>query len=101
VVVNASLTGSLDKVVLEAMAASRPIVSCNEAALRLFAEIGERAEMLAFEPGNAAQLADKLEALLALPEGEREAMGGKLRRIVERDHEVDALMGRLVGLMGG
>lgn len=101
VVVNASLTGSLDKVVLEAMASSRPVVSCNEAVLPLFAELGEEAERLSFEPGNPAQLADKIEGLLAMPAAEREALGRKLRRIVERDHEVDALMDRLVGLMGG
>jgi hypothetical protein len=53
IVVNASLTGSLDKVVLEAMAMGRPVVTCNEAALPLFAELGDAAEMLAFEPDAA------------------------------------------------
>ncbi len=99
VVVNASLTGSLDKVVLEAMAAARPVVSCNEAALRLFADLGEKSELLSFEPGNAAQLADRIEALLALPQGEREMLGSRLRAIAARDHEVDALMERLVAEM--
>lgn len=101
VVVNASLTGSLDKVVLEAMAAARPVVSCNEAALQMFAELGEEAERLSFEPGNATQLADRIEALLVMSDEEREAMGTRLRGIVERDHEVEALMARLVGEMGG
>jgi glycosyltransferase involved in cell wall biosynthesis len=100
VVVNASLTGSLDKVVLEAMAMGRPIVTCNEAALPLFAELGDAAEMLAFEPGNAAQLADRLEALLGLTQAERDAIGSRLRAIAARDHEVDALMRRLVQEMG-
>ena len=98
---NASLTGSLDKVVLEAMAAARPVVSCNEAALQMFAELGEEAERLSFEPGNATQLADRIEALLVMSDEEREAMGTRLRGIVERDHEVEALMARLVGEMGG
>ena len=57
--------------------------------------------MLSFEPGNAKQLASRLEALLAMPEREREEMGEKLRRIVERDHEVKALMAKLVRLMRG
>jgi len=100
-VVNASLTGSLDKVVLEAMAMGRPVVSCNEAALPLFAELGSRSEMLAFEPGNAAQLADRIEVLLGLTQPERDALGGRLRAIVARDHEVDALVKRLVAEMGG
>jgi glycosyltransferase involved in cell wall biosynthesis len=100
VVVNASLTGSLDKVVLEAMAMGRPVVTCNEAALPLFAELGDAAEMLAFEPGNAGQLADRIEALLGLTQAERDAIGGRLRAIAARDHEVDALMRRLVHEMG-
>lgn len=100
IVVNASLTGSLDKVVLEAMAMGRPVVTCNEAALPLFAELGDAAEMLAFEPGNAGQLADRLESLLGLTQAERDAIGGRLRAIAARDHEVDALMRRLVHEMG-
>jgi glycosyltransferase involved in cell wall biosynthesis len=101
VVVNASLTGSLDKVVLEAMAMGRPVLTCNEAALPLFTELGEDAEKLAFEPGNATQLADRIEALLALTQAERDALGARLRAIVARDHEVDALVRRLVAEMGG
>jgi len=100
-VVNASLTGSLDKVVLESMAMGRPVVSCNEAALPLFAELDERSEMLAFEPGQPAQLADRIEALLSLTQAERDRIGQRLRAIVTRDHEVDALMRRLVAEMGG
>jgi len=52
--------------------------------------------MLSFEPGNAAQLADRIEALLALPADVRAALGERLRGIVARDHEVEALMRRLV-----
>ncbi len=101
VVVNTSLTGSLDKVVLEAMAMGRPVLTCNEAALPLFTELGEDAEKLAFQPGNATQLADRIEALLALTQDERDALGARLRAIVARDHEVDALVRRLVAEMGG
>jgi glycosyltransferase involved in cell wall biosynthesis len=100
-VVNTSLTGSLDKVVLEAMAMGRPVVTCNEAVLPLFAELGPDAELLGFEPGNAAQLAERIEALLALTQAERDALGARLRAIAARDHEVDALMRRLVAEMGG
>jgi glycosyltransferase involved in cell wall biosynthesis len=101
VVVNASLTGSLDKVVLEAMATGRPVLTCNEAALPLFTELGEDAERLAFEPGNAAQLADRIEALLSLTQAERDGLGARLRGIAARGHEVDALVRRLVAEMGG
>lgn len=99
VLVNASLTGSVDKVVLEAMASGRPVLTCNESFPPIFAELGERAELLAFERGNAAELADKLQAHLDMGPAERDAMGADLREIVARDHEVDALMARLVAEM--
>jgi len=79
---------------------ARPVVTCNEAALPLFAELGAQAEMLGFEPGSATQLADRIEALLALTQAERDVIGARLRAIAARDHEVDALMRRLVREMG-
>lgn len=98
-VVNASLTGSLDKVALEAMASARPLVSCNEAAWGVLDELGERAKLLRFEPGNAEQLAERIESLLELDAAERAEIGERSRAIVARDHEVDALMRRLVAEM--
>ena len=101
VVVNASLTGSLDKVTLEAMASRRPVVSCNDTAPALFRELGPEGEALCFPAGDAESLAARLEALLSLGEGGRAELGERLRGIVERDHEVDVLMRRLVREMGG
>ncbi len=101
VVINASSTGSLDKVVLEAMAMKRPFVSCNEAVPRVIADLGERARMLTFAKGDARELARKIAALLDLERDERKKMGTDLRAIVARDHEVDALMARLCGYMSG
>ena len=46
-------------------------------------------------------VAARLEALLSLGEGGRAELGERLRGIVERDHEVDVLMRRLVREMGG
>lgn len=100
-VINASLTGSLDKVVLEAMAASRPVISCNDAVPPLFSELGPVAETLHFLPGNAEGLAQRIETVLSWPQRERDALGQKLRAIVARDHEVEALMRRLFVEMGG
>ena len=99
VLVNPSRTGSIDKVVLEAMACERPVLTSNEAFPPLFAELGADAARLAFEAGSASDLAAKLAALLALPAPERRALGTRLRALVARDHEVDALMGRLVSAM--
>lgn len=100
VLINASHTGSVDKVVLEAMAMGRPIVSCNDSIPRVLESLGEDRAALAFEPKDAAGLAERLRALLTRSTAEREALGDRLRDIVARDHEVDVLMGRLVEMMG-
>ena len=94
--VNASLTGSLDKVVLEAMATGVPVISCNDSVPAVLASLGERSGELGFPPGEAAALADRMEAVLDLAPAARTALGAELRAIVARDHEVDALMARLV-----
>ena len=99
VVVNASHTGSIDKVVLEAMAMQRPCVSCNEAVPPLLGDLGPRAELLRFAPGDAAMLAARIGALLDLDAARRGELGRDLRAIVVRDHEVGALMERLVRRM--
>jgi glycosyltransferase involved in cell wall biosynthesis len=99
VLVNASLTGSLDKVVLEAMACRRPVVSCSDAFPGVVEGLGARGDALFFRPGSAAELADRLEAILrASPEGRR-ALGEDLRAIAARDHELGALMARIVAEM--
>ncbi len=99
VLVNPSGTGSLDKVVLEAMACERPVLTCNESFPALFRELGQDGEGLVFRAGCAQDLADKLAAVLALEAPARRQLGGRLRAIVARDHEVDALMERLVDEM--
>lgn len=99
VVVNASHTGSIDKVVLEAMAMERPCVSCNEAVPPLLHALGARADLLRFAPGDPAGLAARIGALLDMDEGRRAELGRELRSIVVRDHEVGALMERLVRRM--
>lgn len=99
VVVNSSFTGSIDKVVLEAMASRRPVVSCNEAVPPLIADLGSRCVGLAFTKGDAGELAQRIEALLDLPRDERRRLGADLRHIVARDHEVERLADRLVAEM--
>jgi glycosyltransferase involved in cell wall biosynthesis len=96
VLVSASRTGSVDKVVLEAMAARRPVVTCNESFARVFAPLGEEAAALTFAPGDAAGLAERVEDLLRRTPAERAALGERLRAIVARDHEVERLCDRLV-----
>jgi glycosyltransferase involved in cell wall biosynthesis len=93
--VSASLTGSVDKVVLEGMASRRPVVTCNESFAAILAPLGARAAALGFPPGDAGALAERLAALLALPVAERARLGDALAALVARDHEVEALMARL------
>lgn len=100
VVVNASFTGSVDKVVLEAMACGRPVLTCNESFDSVFDALGPDAARLTFEKRDAGQLADRVEAFLTLAPAERDTLGGRLRALVERDHEVDRLMARLIDEMG-
>lgn len=95
-VINASHTGSVDKVVLEAWASERIVLSCNESIPALLRDFGPQAREMAFRPGDAQDLADKIERQLALPAEQRQALGGRLRALVARDHEVEALMQRLV-----
>lgn len=97
--VSASRTGSVDKVVLEAMAARRPAITCNEAFDDVFASLGADAAALRFPHGDAAALAQRVADLLARPAVERAELGERLRAIVAREHEVDALMERLVRRM--
>jgi len=100
IVVNASFTGSVDKVVLEAMACGRPVLTCNESFDGLFGEVAGDASCLTFTKRDAGELADKLEAFLVATPAERATLGERLRALVERDHEVDRLMARLVREMG-
>ena len=78
----------------------RPAVTCNESFPPIFAELGGDAADLVYEPGDVEGLTARLGRLLDRTPAERTALGERLRGIVERDHEVDALMARLVEGMG-
>ena len=100
--VNASGTGSVDKVVLESMAARRPFVSCNESippVLEVSPGLRRRTAEFAFVPREPESLADRLEAWIECSTEERERVGDSLREIVAQHHEVDALMARLMRRM--
>jgi glycosyltransferase involved in cell wall biosynthesis len=96
--VNASRTGSVDKVVLEAMACATPVLTCNESFERVLGP--ELSARLMFPPGDVAALAGRMDELLALSDAEREVLGRRLRDIVLADHDLARLMPRLVAEMG-
>jgi glycosyltransferase involved in cell wall biosynthesis len=95
VAVSTSRTGSVDKVVLEAMACRRPVVTCNEAFLPIFGGLGTA---LTFPAGDAGALADRLHALHERPRAEQAELGEALRAIVVRDHSLQRWADRIVAV---
>ena len=93
VLINASHTGSIDKVVLEAMACEKPALTCNESFAPVLAN---HEDMLMFAPSNPAELAERLTSVLALDESDRSELGRALRQIVVDDHSVAGLTDRFV-----
>ena len=93
VLINASHTGSIDKVVLEAMACEKPALTCNESFAPVLAN---HEDMLMFAPSDPAELAARLSSVLALDESHRSELGRTLRQIVVDDHSVAGLTDRFV-----
>jgi glycosyltransferase involved in cell wall biosynthesis len=91
VFVSASRTGSLDKVVLEAMACEKPALTCNNAFLEVFDE--DLKEKCYFREKDFTELADKIETLIYVDDA---ALKKKLRTIVERNHSVDSLVDKII-----
>ena len=96
--VNMSLTGAIDKAVLEAMACGVPAVTSNEA---FFPILEPWKDLLIVADGSAETLAGRLKALIGMPAAERAELGGKLRQIVIEQHSLGRLMDRLVGMWAG
>lgn len=97
--VNTSHTGSVDKVVLEAMACGTVPLTCNESFERIFGQ--ELAGRLMFDKNDAGQLARRIDEVLALDDDELAGLGARLREIVVRDHDIRALVPRMVSVMEG
>ena len=94
--VSASETGSLDKVVLEAMAAGRPVITCNPAC---GSELGEDAQRLMFKSGDVEDLARCLEDLGNRPQEELEALGRCLAQGVRERHDLMSFTRRLAAAL--
>jgi glycosyltransferase involved in cell wall biosynthesis len=97
VLVDASRTGSVDKVILEAMASGTIPLTCNEAFTPLLGP--QLAARLTYEPGDLPGMASRLTELLALEPGERDALGLQLRELVLADHDLERLIPTLVAHM--
>jgi glycosyltransferase involved in cell wall biosynthesis len=90
--VNLSLTGSIDKAALEAMACGLPVVALGEG-LRGALPAGLAAQVIMPDPD---AMAARLAALAAMPPGSRRAFGLALRDVVVHRHALDGLAGRII-----
>jgi glycosyltransferase involved in cell wall biosynthesis len=96
VMVSASQTGSIDKVILEAMACGLPVITSNEA----FVPVLKPWEpLLLMPPDDPAALADRVASLMALSSADRDALGHELRALVVRDYGIHQMMDRLMRVM--
>lgn len=95
IVDNKGASDILPTVILEAMAAARPVVSTRLAAIPEMVRDGESGLLVA--PGDVVALADALESLLRDPQL-RERFGAAGRRVVEDKFDVDKNAGQLLQL---
>ena len=94
--VSTSQTGSLDKIVLEAMSCEKPALACNEAFEDVF---GDYSKLLMFRKGDPSGLAEKISGVLQMSENQRSKLGAYLRMIVETEHSVENLTDKLVEVL--
>ncbi len=91
--INPSLTGSLDKTGLEAMACGKSFLTCNKSYLSLFN--GYRDDLF-FRPKDSEDLATKLTSLITRSSQERKSMGLSLRKVVVEQHDLRRLINELI-----
>jgi len=93
VFISGSQTGSVDKIVLEAMACEKPALACNEAFENVF---GDYSSILMFRKKEPADLADKVTHILEMDENQHSELCWNLREIVKKEHNVENLIDELI-----
>lgn len=91
--VNMGQTGSLDKALVEAMAAELPVLSCNEAMLEV---LGDYRERLMYPKKDFKKLAERIEDIINLPAEEYLKLGRDLRRIAAEKHSLDKFITKII-----
>ncbi len=95
---HASETGSLDKNVLDAAVSGVIPISSSEAYADFFSGFES---LLIYPKGDVVALADRVVALQALSEAERERVRTTLKERVIQEHSLPALISRIEGLLSG
>jgi len=90
--VHTSKTGSLDKVVLEAVAAGVPVASSNDSSRQL---LDQYQDLLLFQEGNPQDLADKIKKIQAYTPEEIEPISQDLQRLVKEKHGLEKLIEKI------
>lgn len=90
--VNTSRTGSLDKAMVEAMAAGLPVLTSNESMREV---LGGFSNELMFAPGDDHTLAQMIERITAMPLADRRDLGTMLRDLVIRHHDLRHFVRRI------
>ncbi|MFA4818120.1 MAG: glycosyltransferase family 4 protein, partial [Parcubacteria group bacterium] len=90
---NMSQTGSLDKAILEAMAAGLSVVTSNEAAVKMLSAF---AEQMVFPQKDFRTLAERIKFFIKLSNSERIKYGESLRKIVETEHGLKGLIEKII-----
>jgi glycosyltransferase involved in cell wall biosynthesis len=89
--VHTSHTGSLDKVLLEAMASGIPVISSSDVAKNLL-----KNPLLVVPAGDLEAFKRAILGILALSPHKRKNIGTQLRDIVVRDHNIKTLIQKIV-----
>ena len=87
--IHASQTGSLDKVILEAMACGLLVISCNDAVKN---DLLNKYSGLIYNKGDYQALAKRIEKIINISKEKRLELGKELREIVKNDHSLEKLI---------
>lgn len=99
VFINASETGSLDKIEIEGLACGTPVVSSNESYVGMIEDSGLDESLLTYPAGDTDALADRIERLLELSEDQYEQVCETGRDVVKSRHDVTGMMERITRVL--
>ncbi|MEA2112506.1 MAG: glycosyltransferase [Patescibacteria group bacterium] len=91
--VNTSHTGSLDKTILEAMSCGLITISSNDSSKNVF---GVHQDKLFFKLKDSSDLSQKIIGIINLSEHEKEKIKLDLRKEVERSHNLEDLIKKII-----